>query len=66
MAVRTDGKRARAEESQSLATEREDAEMRPYKGRGKRKLKKMPFTTKGYILYYAFFWIIIISIYLAH
>ncbi len=39
---------------------------KPYKGRGKRKLKKMPFTTRGYILYYAFFWVVIISIYLAH
>ena len=39
---------------------------KPYKGRGKRKLKKMPFTTREYILYYAFFWVVIISIYLAH
>ena len=39
---------------------------KPYKGKGKRKIKKMPFTVKGYILYYAFFWIIIISIYLAY
>ena len=30
------------------------------------KLKKMPFTPKGYILYYAFFWFVIISIYLAY
>ncbi len=28
---------------------------KPYKGKGKRKIKKMPFTVKGYILYYAFF-----------
>ena len=28
---------------------------KPYKGKGKRRLKKMPFTVKGYILYYAFF-----------
>mgnify|MGYP004151873027 CR=1 FL=1 len=33
---------------------------------GKRKIKKMPFTVKGYILYYAFFWAVIISIYLAY
>ena len=39
---------------------------KPYKGKDKRKLKKMPFTVKGYILYYAFFWILIISIYLAY
>ena len=39
---------------------------KPYKGKGKRKIKKMPFTVKGYILYYAFFWVIIISIYLAN
>ncbi len=39
---------------------------KPYKGKGKRKLKKMPFTVKGYILYYAFFWTVIISIYLAY
>ena len=26
-----------------------------YKGKGKRKLKKMPFTVKGYLLYYTFF-----------
>ncbi len=39
---------------------------KPYKGKGKRKIKKMPFTVRGYILYYAFFWIVIISIYLAH
>ena len=39
---------------------------KPYKGKGKRKIKKMPFTVKGYILYYAFFWVIIISIYLAY
>ena len=39
---------------------------KPYKGKGKRKLKKLPFTVKGYILYYAFFWIVIISIYLAY
>ena len=39
---------------------------KPYKGKGKRKIKKMPFTVKGYILYYAFFWIVIISIYLAY
>ena len=39
---------------------------KPYKGKGKRKLKKMPFTVKGYILYYAFFWVVIISIYLAY
>ena len=38
---------------------------KPYKGKGKRKIKKMPFTVKGYILYYAFFWVLIISIYLA-
>ena len=25
---------------------------KPYKGKGKRKLKKMPFTVKGYIYYY--------------
>ena len=37
-----------------------------YKGKGKRRLKKMPFTVKGYILYYAFFWVVIISIYLAY
>ena len=36
------------------------------KGKGKRKIKKMPFTVKGYILYYAFFWVVIISIYLAY
>ena len=28
---------------------------KPYKGKRKRKIKKMPFTVKGYILYYAFF-----------
>ena len=39
---------------------------KPIKGKKKRKITKMPFTVKGYILYYAFFWIIIISIYLAH
>tara|TARA_B100001057_G_C22835647_1_gene945098 strand:+ start:57 stop:191 length:135 start_codon:yes stop_codon:yes gene_type:complete len=39
---------------------------KPYKGKGKRKIKKMPFTVKGYILYYAFFWAVIISIYLAY
>ena len=39
---------------------------KPYKGKGKRKIKKMPFTVKGYIFYYAFFWIVIILIYLAH
>ena len=39
---------------------------KPYKGKGKRKIKKMPFTVNGYILYYAFFWVVIISIYLAH
>ena len=39
---------------------------KPYKGRAKRKIKKMPFTVKGYILYYAFFWVVIISIYLAY
>ena len=39
---------------------------KPYKGKGKRRLKKMPFTVKGYILYYAFFWVVIISIYLAY
>ena len=39
---------------------------KPYKGKGKRKIKKMPFTVKGYILYYAFFWTVIISIYLAY
>ena len=39
---------------------------KPYKGQGKRKIKKLPFTVKGYILYYAFFWVVIISIYLAH
>ena len=38
----------------------------PYKGKGKRKIKKLPFTVKGYILYYAFFWVVIISIYLAY
>ena len=38
---------------------------KPYKGKKKRKIKKMPFTVKGYILYYAFFWVLIISIYLA-
>ena len=27
---------------------------KPYKGKGKRKLKKMPFTVRGYIYYYAF------------
>ena len=26
---------------------------KPYKGKGKRKIK-MPFTVKGYLLYYAF------------
>ena len=39
---------------------------KPYKGKKNRKIKKMPFTVKGYILYYAFFWIVIISIYLAY
>ena len=39
---------------------------KPYKGKGKRKLKKMPFSVRGYIFYYAFFWILIISIYLAY
>jgi len=39
---------------------------KPYKGKAKRKLKKMPFTVKGDIFYYAFFWILIISIYLAY
>ena len=39
---------------------------KPYKGKSKRKIKKMPFTVKGYILYYAFFWVVIISIYLAY
>ena len=28
---------------------------KPYKGKGKRKLKKMPFSVRGYIFYYAFF-----------
>ena len=32
---------------------------KPYKGKRKRKIKKMPFTVKGYILYYAFFWVLI-------
>ena len=27
---------------------------KPYKGKGKRKIKKMPFTVRGYILYYVF------------
>ena len=39
---------------------------KPYKGKGKRRLKKMPFTVRGYIFYYAFFRILIISIYLAY
>ena len=39
---------------------------KPYKGKGRRRLKKMPFTPKGYLLYYAFFWVVIISIYLAY
>ena len=39
---------------------------KPYKGKAKRRLKKMPFTPKGYLLYYAFFWVVIISIYLAY
>ena len=29
---------------------------KPYKGKGKRKLKKMPFTVRGYIYYYLFFY----------
>ncbi len=37
-----------------------------YQGKGKRKITKMPFTIKGYILYYVFFWIVIISIYFAY
>ena len=28
---------------------------KPYKGKRRRKIKKMPFTVKGYIFYYAFF-----------
>ncbi len=39
---------------------------KPYKGKGKRKLNKMPFTVKGYLYYYLFFWVIIILIYFAH
>ena len=40
---------------------------KPYKGKGKRKIKKMPFTVKGYIFYVLrFFWVVIISIYLAY
>ena len=39
---------------------------KPYKGKKKRKIKKMPFTVRGYIMYYAFFWIVIISIYLVN
>ena len=39
---------------------------KPYKGKGKRKIKKMPFTVKGYIFNYAFFWALIILIYLAY
>jgi len=51
----------------SLDTYIESMELsKPYKGKGKRKIKKMPFSVRGYILYYAFFWIVIISIYLAH
>ncbi len=37
-----------------------------YKGKGKRKLKKMPFTVKGYLFYYAFFWMVIILIYTSY
>ena len=36
---------------------------KPYKGKRKRKLKKMPFTVKGYMLYYIFFWILILIVY---
>ena len=32
---------------------------KPYKGKGKRKLRKMPFTPKGYILY--LFWQMLIT-----
>jgi|MDTC01.3.fsa_nt_gb hypothetical protein len=39
---------------------------KPLKGKKKRKLNKMPFTVKGYLFYYSFFWIVIISLYLAH
>ena len=34
---------------------------KPLKGKKKRKLNKMPFTVKGYLFYYSFFWIVIIS-----
>ncbi len=37
-----------------------------YKGKKKRKLSKMPFTVKGYILYYAFFWFVILVVYLSY
>ncbi len=36
---------------------------KPYKGKGKRKLKKIPFTVKGYIFYYLFFWCLIALVY---
>ena len=39
---------------------------KPYKGKGKRKTKKMPFTVRGYFYYYLFFWALIIIIYLSH
>ena len=32
---------------------------KPYKGKGKRKLKKNAFTVRGYIYYYLFFWIVL-------
>jgi hypothetical protein len=39
---------------------------KPLRGKKKRKLNKMPFRVKGYLLYYAFFWVVIISIYTAY
>jgi len=39
---------------------------KPYKGKKKRKLDKMPFTVRGYILYYAFFWFLILVVYFSH
>ena len=39
---------------------------KPYKGKGKRKIKKMPFTVKGYILYYALFGVLLIFFVVLH
>tara|TARA_B100001093_G_scaffold507420_1_gene567968 strand:+ start:1848 stop:1997 length:150 start_codon:yes stop_codon:yes gene_type:complete len=41
---------------------------KPLKGKKKRKINKMPVrpSVKGYLFYYSFFWILILSLYVAH